>query len=230
MALLRSLLFALVFYGWTVVAVLLSFPVSLLGTRALRGWAHLWARAHRWCARHILGIRSRVEGDPPRGAVLVAVKHQSMYETLEIVLMLNEPAMVLKRELIRIPLWGWVVRRYGVIPVDRSAGASALRQMTRAAEQASAEGRPILIYPEGTRVPPGETPPLQPGFAGLYRALKLPVVPVALDSGRLSPRYSFVKRPGIVTFRFGDMIPPGLKRDEIESRVHAAINALEIRA
>jgi 1-acyl-sn-glycerol-3-phosphate acyltransferase len=226
-ALLRSALFALVFYGWTVIAVLLSFPISLLGTSAVRNWAHLWARSHRWCARHILGIRTRIEGTPPAGAVLVAVKHQSMYETLEIVLMLDQPAMVLKRELVKIPLWGWVVRRYGVIPVDRSAGASALRQMMRAGEKAIAEGRPILIYPEGTRVPVGATPPLQPGFAGLYRALKLPVAPVAVDSGRLSPRNSFVKRPGIVTFRFAPLIEPGLKRDEIETRVHAAINALE---
>jgi len=230
MAPLRSLLFAFVFYGWTVIAVLLSFPVSLLGTHAVRRWAHLWARSHRWCARYILGIRTRIEGDPPRGATLVAVKHQSMYETLEIVLMLKEPAMVLKRELVRIPLWGWVVWRYGVIPVDRSAGAAALRRMMRAGEEAKAESRPIVIYPEGTRVPVGETPPLQPGFAGLYRALGLPVAPVAVDSGRLSPRNSFVKRSGIVTFRFGETIPPGLKRAEVEARVHAAINVLEREA
>jgi len=230
MALVRSTLFAFAFYGWTVIAVLLSFPISLFGTRAIRNWAYLWARSHRWCAHHILGIRSRIEGTPPKGALLVAVKHQSMYETLEIVLMLDQPSMVLKRELTDIPLWGWVVRRYGVIPVDRSAGASALRRMMRAGEEAIDEGRGIIIYPEGTRVPVGSTPPLQPGFAGLYRALKLPVAPVAVDSGRLSPRNSFVKRPGIVTFRFGETIPPGLKRDEIEARVHAAINALEIAA
>ncbi|HYJ52463.1 MAG TPA: lysophospholipid acyltransferase family protein [Allosphingosinicella sp.] len=230
MALLRSFLFALAFYGWTVFAVLLSFPISLFGTRILRSWVRVWVGVHRWLARHILGISSRIEGDPPRGAVLVAVKHQSMYETLEMVLLLDEPGMVLKRELLSIPLWGWVVRRYGVIPVDRSAGASALRQMMRAADEASAEGRPILIYPEGTRVPVGQTPPLQPGFAGLYRALKLPVVPVALDSGRLSPRNSFIKRSGIVTFRFGETIPPGLPRAEIEARVHAAINVLETSA
>jgi 1-acyl-sn-glycerol-3-phosphate acyltransferase len=227
MAFVRSILFALVFYGWTVVAVLLSFPISLFGTGALRGWAHAWARFHRWCARHILGISTRIEGAPPQGAALVAVKHQSMYETLEIVLMLDQPAMVLKRELARIPLWGWVVRRYGVIPVDRAAGAAALRGMMRAGEAAIAEGRPILIFPEGTRVPVGTQPPLQPGFAGLYRALKLPVVPVAVDSGRLAPRGSFVKRPGIVTFRFGETVPPGLKRDEVEAAVHKAINALE---
>lgn len=227
MAALRSLLYALVFYGGTVPAVLLSFPISLFGTRAIRGWAHLWVRFHRACARHLLGIQSRIEGLPPEGAALVAVKHQSMYETLEIILMLEEPAMVLKRELIRIPLWGWVVRRYGVIVVDRTAGAAALRAMMRAGEAAIAEGRPIVIFPEGTRVAPGAQPPLQSGFAGLYRALRLPVVPVAVDSGRLSPRNSFVKRPGTVTFRFGEILPPGLKRDQIEAEVHRAINVLD---
>ena len=227
MAFLRSFLFAMIFYLGTVIAVLLALPISLLGTGAIRGWSHAWARFHRLCARYILGIRSRVEGTPPTGSVLVPVKHQSMYETMEIVLMLDQPVMVLKRELADIPLWGWVVRRYGAIPVDRMAGAAALRRMMRAGEDAIAQGRSIIIYPEGTRVPPGETPPLQPGFAGLYRALKLPVVPVAVDSGRLAPRNSFVKRPGIVTFRFGEAIPAGLKREEIEMRVHQAINALE---
>lgn len=227
MALARSLAFAFVFYGWTVIAVLLSFPISLLGTHAVRAWAHGWVRFHRWCAAHLLGIRSRVEGAPPQGAVLVACKHQSMFETLELVLMLQEPAIVLKRELADLPLWGWVVRRYGVIPVDRGGGAAALRRMMRAAEAAIAEGRPIIIYPEGTRVPPGDRPPLQPGFAGLYRALRLPVVPVAVDSGRLWPRHRFVKRPGLIGFRFGDPLPPALPRAEIEAHVHAAINALE---
>ena len=227
MAVLRSALFALVFYAWSVVAVLLSFPISLFGTRAVRAWTWGWVRFHRSCADVLLGIRSRIEGTPPTGAVLVALKHQSMFETLEIMRMLSEPAIVLKRELAYLPLWGWVVRRYGAIPVDREGGASALRAMMRAAEAAIAEGRPIVIFPEGTRVAPGEHPPLQPGFAGLYRALKLPVVPVALDSGRVWPRHRFVKRPGTVTFRFGEPIPPGLPRREIEAAVHGAINALE---
>ena len=227
MHLIGSALYALVFYGWTVFAVLLSFPISLFGTRAIRRWAHGWVRFHRICASLFLGIRSRVEGKPPRGAALVACKHQSMFETFEIMLMLDEPAVVLKRELADLPLWGWVVRRYGVIPVDRSGGAAALRRMMRAAVVAIAEGRPIVIFPEGTRVPPGEAPPLQPGFAGLYRVLKLPVVPVALDSGRLWPRGRFVKRPGIVIMRFLDPIEPGLPRAEIEARVHEAINLLE---
>lgn len=227
MSLVRSTLFAFAFYGWSVFAVLLSFPVSLLGTPAIRGWAHLWVKYHRWCARWLLGISTRPEGVPPTGPALVAVKHQSMIETFEIILMLKEPAVVLKRELADIPLWGWVVRRYGVIPIDRSGGAAALRRMMRAAEAAIAEGRPIVIFPEGTRVPPGETPPLQSGFAGLYRALRLPVVPVAVDSGRLWPRHRFVKRAGIVTMRFMPALPPGLPRGEIEAAVHRDINALE---
>lgn len=230
MRLIGSALYALFFYGGTVIAVLLSFPVSLFGTKAIRAWAHGWLRFHRVCAALFLGIRGRIEGAPPAGAALVACKHQSMFETFEIMLMLKEPAVVLKRELTDIPLWGWVVRRYGAIPVDRSGGAAALRSMMRSADAAIAEGRPIVIFPEGTRVAPGETPPLQPGFAGLYRALKLPVVPVAVDSGRLWPRHRFVKRPGLITFLFGDPVSPGLPRREVEAEVHAAINRLEAAA
>lgn len=227
MAVIRSFLFALIFYGGTVPFVLLAFPASLFGTKAVRWWSGLWARFHRLCARFLLGVRTRVEGTPPKGACLVACKHQSMYETLEMILLLDEPATVLKRELSDIPLWGWVTRRYGVIPVDRSGGAVALRRMMRAADAAIAEGRPIAIFPEGTRVPVGEKPALQPGFAGLYRMLKLPVVPVAVDAGRLWPKGRFAKRAGTVTMRFLPPIEPGLPRQEIEARVHAAINVLE---
>src|SRR5687767_10674712 len=111
MAFFRSALFALIFYGWTVIAVLLAFPIGLFGRGPIRAWAHSWARFHRWCAARLLGISGRVEGRPPSGAALVAVKHQSMFETLEIFLILREPAVVLKRELADLPLWGWVVRR-----------------------------------------------------------------------------------------------------------------------
>jgi len=227
MAFIRSLAFALVFYSATFLCVLVALPASLFGRQPLRSVTHFWVAVHGWCTRNLLGIRTRVEGDVPQGAVLVAAKHQSMYETMEVVALLHEPAIIMKRELSDIPLWGWVARRYGIIPVDREGGAAALRRMMRAAESAIAEGRPLIIFPEGTRVAPGEQPPLQPGFAGLYRALKLPVVPLALDSGRLWPRGELVKRPGIVTFRFGAPIPPGLKREEIEARVHEEINALD---
>lgn len=227
MALLRSILFAIVFYPVSVVAVLLAVPGGLIaGRRGVRAMANWWARYHRWCTRHLLGIRTRIEGAFPSGPALVAAKHQSMYETLELVVILDNPGIVMKRELAEIPVWGRLAEEYGLIPVDRKGGASALRRMLRAAEKAIGEGRPIVIFPEGTRVAPGEHPPLQPGFAGLYRALGLPVVPVALDSGRVWPRGRFVKRPGVVTMRVGTPIPPGLPRKEAEAAVHAAINAL----
>ncbi|MEO5868136.1 MAG: lysophospholipid acyltransferase family protein, partial [Sphingomonas sp.] len=121
---------------------------------------------------------------------------------------------------------GWAARRYGVIVVDREASAGALRRMVREAKVALAAGRSILIYPEGTRVAPGEHPPLRAGFAGLYQMLKVPVVPVAIDSGKLWPKHG-AKHAGVVTFRFGAPIPPGLPRDDVEALVHTAINALD---
>lgn len=228
MNLIRSVLFALFFYPGTLGAVLLAVPAAWLGQKPITAVTHGWARYHRWCAAWFLGIRSRVEGRPRQGPGIVAAKHQSMFETIEMLLILDRPAVVMKRQLADIPGWGWVARRYGVIPVDREGGAAALRRMLKLGREALADGRPIMIFPEGTRVRPGEKPPLQPGFAGLYKAFGVPVVPIALDSGHVWPR-GFVKRPGIVTMQVGEAIPPGLKRAEVEARVHAAINALEDR-
>jgi 1-acyl-sn-glycerol-3-phosphate acyltransferase len=225
---LRSALFALLFYSMTVVAVIFALLAALVNRRLLFWTTRKWGQWHRWCARYVLGIRTRIEGQVPDQPVIVGAKHQSMFETIDLMVLLGEPAVVLKRELADLPGWGKVARAFGVIPVDRTGGATALRRMLVAAQAARAAGRPILIFPEGTRVPAGEQPPLQPGFAGLYKSLGLPVVPVALDSGRLWPRGGFVKKPGTITFRFGDPIPPGLPRPEIEARVHAAINALEL--
>ena len=227
MAVLRSALFAILFYPATAFFSVASVLVALTGRRAMTWVPFGWALYHRWCARVILGIRTRVEGPLPDHSVLVAAKHQSMYETLELMILLGRPVPVVKRELVDIPVWGWAARRYGVIAVDREGGAKTLRRMLTSAAAATRAGRQILIFPEGTRVAVGDQPPLQPGFAGLYRALGLPVVPVALDSGRLWPRHRFVKRPGVITFRFGEPIPAGLSRGEIETKVHAAINALE---
>ena len=226
MARTRTLLFMLFFYPVTALFVMAAFAAAVFGRRALSAVALSWARYHRWCANRLLGIRTRTEGHVPTAPVLVAAKHQSMFETLELVLLLGGAAAVVKRELGDMPGWGWAARRYGVIPVDRGGGAAALRKMLQAGQATVAEGRSIFIFPEGTRVAPGDRPPLQPGFAGLYRALGLPVVPVAIDSGRLWPRRG-PRKPGIVTMRFGDPIPPGLPRAQIEARVHEAINALE---
>ena len=222
----RSLLFAAIFYPATLLCVISGIVASAFGRRPTLAVVLSWVGLFRWLCENVLGIRTRVIGQIPPGPHLIAAKHQSMFETLEMVRLSGLPVIVMKKELADIPLFGFVTRRYGVIVVERTAGAKALRQMVAEGKAAVASGRPVIIFPEGTRVPPGETPPLRPGFAGLYRALGLPVVPVAVDSGRLWGR-GFVKRSGTVTFRVGETIPPGLKRDEAEARVHRAINALE---
>lgn len=226
---LRAVLFAILFYLATAGCVLAALLAAPLSRRALL-WVVLgWTRIHYWLSSNLLGIETRVEGAFPPGAMLFAVKHQAMFETLEIVRLTSLPVMVMKVELADIPLFGKVTRLYGVITVERLAGAKALRAMVAEGRKAKAEGRPVAIFPEGTRVKPGTVPPLRPGFAGMYKALGLPVVPVAVDSGRLWGK-ALAKRPGGVTFRVGETIPPGLDRDEVEIRVHAAINALESAA
>lgn len=226
-ALLRSLLYAAIFYTATLLWVLIGGLVSLFGRKATLAVVLSWVEMHHWLVRNLLGIRLRVEGEVPRGPLLIAVKHQSMLETLEMVRITNLPIIVMKKELGDIPFFGFLTRRYGVIEVERSAGAKALRSLVEEGREAVASGRAVIIYPEGTRVRVGETPELKSGFAALYRALGLPVAPVALDSGRLWGR-GLVHRSGTVTFRVGETIPAGLPRKDIEARVHSAINALEL--
>jgi 1-acyl-sn-glycerol-3-phosphate acyltransferase len=227
MALIRSLLFAAIFYPATVFWVLAGIVASPFGRRPTLAVVLSWVDFHHWLTARVLGIRTIVEGTFPQGPHLFAVKHQSMYETLEMVRLTQLPVIVMKQELADIPLFGFLTKQYGVIPVERTAGAKALRRMVAAGQEAIAAGRPVAIYPEGTRVRVGETPELKSGFAALYRALGLPVVPVAVNSGRLWGR-GLVHQSGTVTFKVGDTIPPGLKRAEVEARVHAAINALEL--
>jgi 1-acyl-sn-glycerol-3-phosphate acyltransferase len=222
---LRSILYVLIFYPATALFVFAGLVVTLFGRDATRTLVRTWCSFSAMLADILLRVRSKVEGRVPDGAVLIAVKHESMYETLEMVRIADTPVIVLKRELSQIPFFGWLTRRYGVIPVDRGAGSKALREMVAAGRSAAETGRAVLIYPEGTRVPHGQSPKLRSGFAGLYRALGLPVVPIAVDSGRLWTK-GLLKKPGIVHFRIGETIPAGLKREEIEARVHAAINAL----
>ncbi len=226
MTLLRNIVFMLVFYGGSIPIVLFVPLSALFGTKALIAYAQGWAAFHRWCVRWLLGIRVRYEGERPAGQVFYAGKHQSLYEPLELVLELGAPATIMRREFAKIPIWGWAAKRYGVILVDREASSKALRYLMREAQRARESGRSVMIFPEGTRVPPGQQPELKSGFAGLYKMLGLPVVPIATDIGQLWPKKG-LKRAGVATFRFGEPIPPGLKRPEVEARVHQAINVLE---
>ena len=221
---LRSLAFYLVFYVGTLGYVLASLLAIALRPALLEAVARGWAGFHRVCMRRILGIRIVIEGSLPTAPALIALKHESQFEAIDLPVMLRSPAIFAKAELLRLPLWGRVAAAYGLLAVERDQGARALRKMIADARRLVAAGRGLAIFPEGTRVAHGEQAALQAGFAGIYKLIGLPVVPVAVDSGPLYHRRW--KRPGTITLRFGATIPPGLPRAEIEARVGAAINAL----
>jgi 1-acyl-sn-glycerol-3-phosphate acyltransferase len=226
MAILRSLLFMPIFYLGSIPIVVGASFGALLGRSMLLFFVQCWSRYHHFCTRWVLGIRQHIEGDFVIKPALYAIKHESMYETIDMPRMFGLPGVVAKQELFRIPFWGRAAKAFGMISVDRDAGAGALRKMIGWGREMQAQGRPIVIFPEGTRVPHGEMPPLQSGFAGLYKLLGLPVIPIAVNSGVLCPKDSVIRHSGVMTYKIGEEIPPGLPREEIEARVHAAINAL----
>ncbi|MEW4448947.1 lysophospholipid acyltransferase family protein [Qipengyuania sp. JC766] len=221
---LRNAAFYIAFYGASVFFVAAAVAVARMAPDRLKGVVSGWCRFHRWCVRRLLGIEIVVEGTPTAKPILYALKHESFFEAIDCVVLFGYPVPFAKRELFDIPGWGLAARSYGAVAVDRAAGARMLRSMMRDAAARVGDGRPLVILPEGTRVPHGERRPLASGFAGLYKMLGVPVVPVAVDSGRLYR--AGLKRPGRITYRFGEEIPAGLPREEMEARVTDAINAL----
>jgi 1-acyl-sn-glycerol-3-phosphate acyltransferase len=233
---LRSLAFNIAFFAVTAVVGLLGLPVLLAPRRCVMRFGRRWAHMVLGLLRMIVGLAGEIRGleHLPPGPCLVAMKHQSAWDTLILPVVLGDPAVVLKRELLWIPLYGWYAARAGSIAIDRSGGAAALRHMVRDARRAVARRQPVVIFPEGTRTAPGRRLPYQPGVAALYQALQLPLVPAAVNSGRFWGRRSFVKRPGRITLAFLEPIPPGLPRarlmTELEARIEAATTALECEA
>lgn len=223
MAVLRALLYRMIFYGGSVPLVVMAALVAPFSREAIRSAARLWARWFVWCAEALLGVRLEVRGRVPEGQAIVAFKHQSAYETILTLFLFQHPAVVMKAELRRIPFWGYVSARHGSIYVERGKAGAALRTMIREARARIAAGRPVIIFPEGTRVAPGTQPPLKAGLYALYSVLGVPVVPVALNAGAIWPK-GWVKNPGTITLAFGPDIPAGLPREEVEARTHAAIN------
>ena len=183
-------------------------PLLLIASERLAiGYARLWARTALFLLRALAGIRVEVRGrgNIPHGAALVAAKHQSAFETFALFPILPAPTLVMKSELRRIPLFGRFTEIAGMIEVDRAKGSTALRDMVHRCREEAAKGRQIVIFPEGTRRPPGAEPAYQPGIALLYKGLDLPTVPVALNSGLYWPRRSFLKYPGTIVIEF---LPP----------------------
>lgn len=228
MTTLRSLLFNLYFYLWTAVASLMGMPLLAFGWRTMNAYGRWWSGTILAGLRLICRLDGRVAGLErlPAGACLVAMKHQSAWDTMMAPQIFDAPAFVLKRELIRIPFFGWYLKHCRMLPVDRAAGARALKSLVQEARQRKAEGRPIVIYPEGTRRTPGAPPAYQPGVAALYLALDIPVVPVALNSGLYWGRHRFAKRPGTIRMEVLEPIPPGLSRKvfmaTLEERIESA--------
>lgn len=229
---LRSLVFQILFLSWTALVSVCGAPFLWAPMPKRVRIAALWCRGALWLLRRIVGLSHEVVGREhcPATPAIYAFKHQSAWETIAVCGLFSSFCIVLKRELMRIPVFGLHLRRMGFIGIDRSAGASALKEMLRAARDVHAEGRDIIMFPEGTRTPPGERQPYHPGIAALYRDLKVPVVPVALDSGLFWGRRKLFKRPGRITVRFLPPIAPGLKREAfmtaLEDSIETATDAL----
>jgi 1-acyl-sn-glycerol-3-phosphate acyltransferase len=221
MIFLRSLIFNLILFGVTAVMCIVMLPTLILPRRVFIAVVHAWLWMILIAERSVAGIRYKVVGRAhlPKGACIIAAKHQSAWETFKLHLLFGDPAIVLKKELLNIPVWGWYLRKSGVIPIDRAGRAQALNAMMRAAHRAADAGRKLVIFPQGTRIRLGDIKPYKSGVAALYKELGLPVVPMALNSGLFWPKRSFLKKPGLITIEFLPPIPPGLPRAELMTRL-----------
>ncbi len=225
--LLRSIILNIVLYGFTAVMCFVMLWALLLPRRQMLAVVHLWLRQVEWIERYVGGIHYRVIGRShiPHGACIIAAKHQSAWETFKLHMLFGDPAIVLKKELLNIPIWGWYLRKSGMIPIDRAGRANALSGMMVAAHKAVENKRKIVIFPQGTRVAPGVAKPYRSGVAALYQELNLPIVPMALNSGVLWPKNGFIKKAGTITVEFLPPIPPGLKRGEMMERLKENLEA-----
>jgi 1-acyl-sn-glycerol-3-phosphate acyltransferase len=226
MTILRSTIFLAWFVVMTAVLAIAFLPTLVLSRRGAGLLGYIWSAAVFWGLRVFAGTRFEVRGKIPPTGVLVAVKHMSMWDTMAIYVLLDDPAIVLKRSLLGIPFYGWYLNKARMIPIDRDGKASALRAMAAAARAEIALGRSIAIFPEGTRKKPGAPPDYKSGVAGLYGQLDVPCYPVALNSGLFwTGPMGFVKRKGTIVVEFLEPIPPGLHRREFMPRLEAEIEA-----
>lgn len=210
----RSVVFAGVFYGWSAIMALAMVPLLLAPGRWMSGAMKIWAQGVIVLLRSTCDIRVEFRGlnNIPSGPLLIASKHQCMFDTMGPLVVIDEACYVMKRELTWIPFYSWFSAKTKMIVVDRDGQAAALRGLLSKAKERVAEGRQILIFPEGSRTPPGITVAYQPGVAGLYRTLSLPCVPLATNSGVHWPAHGFLRKPGTIVFEFLAPIAPGLPR------------------
>lgn len=232
MTLIRSMLFNIAFFGITFVLTVVATAMRVLAPDRTLDMPMLWARCNVRLLRWICGIRVEVTGleNIPPGPALIASRHQSAFDTFVWLTLVPKCCYVLKQELLKIPLFGVLIARSGMIAVDRGAGSAALRGLLREGERAVREQRQIIIFPEGTRGPPGAMLDLQPGVAALAGRLAMPVIPVATDSGRCWGRRAFRKRPGVIRIVIGTPIQAGTARPAMMQALREELGRLDLPA
>lgn len=232
MTFLRSLGFNIAAFSWSIFLLITFIPLMVASRSAMLSAIRFWTRGLFWQQRHILALDFEFRGveNLPEGPFIVASAHQSAWDTVCFYAVLHDPAFVLKKELYRVPMFGPYARKLGMIAIDRSAGASEARRMIRSVSDQLDAGRPVVIFPGGTRSAPDEIVPLKSGIAALYRRCGVPVVPVSLNSGQFWGRRSFVKKPGKILAEFHPPIAPGLDAaafdDVLSARIHDGNKAL----
>ena len=217
MTFIRSLIFNVAFYLSTLIQMIIFTPFYFTGPRLKAWWTpKFWSHSNMWLLDKIVGLKMELEGaeNLPEGGYIIAPKHQSALDTFCFLPWYRDPVMILKRILMHIPLFGWYVARMKMIPIDRGNREEAIRKVNAGALQAIAEGRELLIYPEGTRRTPGADPAYKAGIAHLYKTMNVPVVIIAHNAGLFWPKNSFMRYPGILKARILPPIPAGLPRDK----------------
>ncbi|HJO97840.1 MAG: lysophospholipid acyltransferase family protein [Rhodospirillales bacterium] len=232
MTVLRSLVFNVFFFAWLAFVLVVMLLFLPLPRRVMQNAVRVWTHVMGLGLKVIVGLDYEVRGRQhiPWGGVIFACKHQSAWETMAFHILFSDTSYVIKKELFAVPLFGWYARKCQSIPVDRAGGGAALRRLIRDARIQIAAGRPLVIFPEGTRMAPGTRGAYHPGVFALYKQARAPVVPVALNSGLYWGRRQFVKRPGVMVIEFLEAMPEGLDRHqfmaELERRVEAASGRL----
>jgi 1-acyl-sn-glycerol-3-phosphate acyltransferase len=228
---LRSIIFAAAFYLNTTFFVVVGLPLLLGPRRWAMAGLRLHARSCLWLLRVIVGTGIEVRGleKLPPPPFLIAAKHQSAWDTFALLPLFTDPALVMKAELGLIPVYGWFAHKFEHIMVKRSRAAVALKSMLTDAKARVVENREVLIFPEGTRSTPGAPPDYKPGFVALYENLKIPCVPLALNSGLFWPRRRFIRYPGTIVVEILDVLPPGMPRATFKAEVQAQIEAASQR-
>lgn len=228
---LRSLLFQVFLYTTSAVMTLGCLPLLVLPRRYTASAIRLWSKLQLWGAATITGITYEIRGaeNLPAGPCLIASKHQSMWDTIFWAVGAKDPAIVLKKELTYVPLYGWYAMKAAMISIDRGSGPSAIRKLVRQGKRAIANNRPIMIFPEGTRSAPGSLPDYKPGVAALYTQLDVPCIPVALNSGMFWARRALKRQPGTIVVDILPAIEPGLKRRDFMVQLETAIEPATTR-